>query len=40
VAKNRSAISPTKKGEIMEASAVVPKTVPASVPEKCSVFLR
>ena len=29
-AKNRSAISPTKKGEIMQANAVVPNTAPAS----------
>ena len=32
-AKKRSAIRPTKKGEIIEARAVVPKIAPVSVPE-------
>ena len=40
VAKNRSAMSPTKNGEIMLASAVVPKTAPVSVPENFSVAVR
>src|SRR3982751_1545476 len=31
---------PTKNGEIMDASAVVPNTAPACVPEKCSVAVR
>ena len=40
VAKKRSAIIPTKNGEIMLASAVVPKIAPVSVPEKCRVAVR
>jgi hypothetical protein len=37
VAKNRSATIPVKNGEIMAASAVVPKARPICSPEKCSV---
>ena len=40
VAKKRSAISPMKNGVIMLASAVVPNTAPASVPENFSVAVR
>ncbi len=40
VEKNRSAIIPMKNGEIMLASAVVPKIAPASVPENFSVAVR
>src|SRR5712671_3471627 len=37
VAKNRSATMPTKNGEIIAASAVVPYARPICWPEKCSV---
>ena len=37
VEKKRSAIRPTKNGEIMQASAVVPNTAPAWSPENFSV---
>src|SRR5579872_1469259 len=37
VAMNRSAIMPTKNGEIIAASAVVPAASPICSPEKCSV---
>src|ERR1051325_3246086 len=37
VAKKRSAIMPTKKGEIIAANAVVPYAKPTSSPEKWSV---
>ena len=40
VAKSRSATSPTRNGATSEASAVVPKTAPASVPENFSVLVR
>ena len=39
-AKKRSAIKPTKKGEIIEARAVVPKIAPVSVPENFKVAVR
>src|SRR5471030_1230656 len=37
VAMKRSAIMPTKNGEIIAASAVVPAASPICSPEKCSV---
>src|SRR3954468_5899866 len=37
VARKRSATMPTKKGEIIAASAVVPAARPICSPEKCSV---
>src|SRR4051812_20070678 len=37
VAMNRSATMPTKNGEIIAASAVVPAASPICSPEKCSV---
>src|SRR5690242_5411833 len=40
VEKKRSAIKPTKNGEIMDASAVVPNTAPACVPENFSVIVK
>ena len=40
VEKNRSATRPTKNGDTREATETVPKTAPASVPEKCSVVVR
>ena len=40
VAKKRSAINPTKNGEIMQASAAVPNTAPAWVPENFNVAVR
>src|SRR5262249_24097497 len=38
VAKNRSATMPTKNGEIMAATAVVPAASPICSPVKCSVW--
>src|SRR5262249_18856119 len=37
VAKNRSAIMPTKNGETIAATAVVPYASPICSPEKCNV---
>ena len=40
MAKKRSATMPTKNGDTIAASAVVPYAAPLSVPEKLSVFSR